>query len=120
MQAAASLKICTLMGSFSQYNIKFQLKGTEELPLMMLEWSKLEEKLTFCLKNDMRNLVNLNTGSGKSENLHSLWWATFVKKYVMFELKNTEELCCEKWLMVSKMTYAIWWIFTQVVESNAR
>ena len=44
MQAAASLKICTLMGSFSQYNIKFQLKGTEELPLMMLEWSKLEAK----------------------------------------------------------------------------
>ena len=29
-----------------------------------------EEKLTFCLKNDMRNLVNFNTSSGKSENLH--------------------------------------------------
>ena len=25
-----------------------------------------EEKLTFCLKNDMRNLVNFNSGSGKS------------------------------------------------------
>ena len=30
-----------------------------------------EEKLTFCLKNDMRNLVNFNADSGKSENLHS-------------------------------------------------
>ena len=30
----------------------------------------LEEKLTFCLKNDMRNLMNFNSGSGKSENLH--------------------------------------------------
>ena len=29
-----------------------------------------EEKLTFCLKNGMRNLVNFNVSSGKSENLH--------------------------------------------------
>ena len=29
-----------------------------------------EEKLTFLLKNDMRNLVNFNANSGKSENLH--------------------------------------------------
>ena len=28
-----------------------------------------EEKLTFCLKNDMRNLVNFNLISEKSENL---------------------------------------------------
>ena len=29
-----------------------------------------EEKLTFCLKNDMRNLVNFNLNSRKSKNLH--------------------------------------------------
>ena len=29
-----------------------------------------EEKLTFCFKNDMRNLMNFNSSSGKSENLH--------------------------------------------------
>ena len=29
-----------------------------------------EEKLTFCLKNDMRNLMNFNSNSGKSENLY--------------------------------------------------
>ena len=29
-----------------------------------------EEKLTFCLKNDMRNLMNFNLSSEKSENLH--------------------------------------------------
>ena len=29
-----------------------------------------EEKLAFCLKNEMRNLVNFNMSSGKSENLH--------------------------------------------------
>ena len=32
--------------------------------------SNFEEKLTFCLKNDMNNLVNLNSSSGKSENVH--------------------------------------------------
>ena len=29
-----------------------------------------EQKLAFYLKNDMRNLVNFNLSSGKSENLH--------------------------------------------------
>ena len=28
------------------------------------------KKLTFCLKNFMRNLVNFSASSGKSENLH--------------------------------------------------
>ena len=31
--------------------------------------AKLEEKLTLCSKNDMKNLVNFNAGSGKSEKL---------------------------------------------------
>ena len=29
-----------------------------------------EEKLTFCLKNGIRNLVNFNASSGESDNLH--------------------------------------------------
>ena len=32
---------------------------------------KFEETLTLGSKNDMRNLVNFNASSGKSENLHS-------------------------------------------------
>ena len=32
--------------------------------------AKFEQKLTFGSKNDMRNLVNFNASSGKSENLH--------------------------------------------------
>ena len=31
---------------------------------------KFEEKLTLSSKNDMRDLVNFNTSSGKSDNLH--------------------------------------------------
>ena len=125
--------------------------------------AKFEEKLTLGSKNDMRNLVNFNVSSGKSENLHfdvlllsiaykvsakkvqkndlswhlkkdpnfeeklsfvwkmtwRIWWTLtcaveslristlmgyFCRKYIMFELKNTEALCHEKWLMVPKMT----------------
>ena len=29
-----------------------------------------EGKLIFCFKNDMRNLMNFNSSSGKSENLY--------------------------------------------------
>ena len=50
--------------------IKFQ-KSTEKLSLMTLKSDlNFEEKLTFCLKNDMKNLMNFNSSSGKSENLH--------------------------------------------------
>ena len=44
---------------------------TEEICLMALNSDpKFKEKLTFCLKNDMRNLMNFNLSSEKSENLH--------------------------------------------------
>ena len=32
--------------------------------------AKFEEKLTLDSKNDLRNLVNFNVSSGKSENFH--------------------------------------------------
>ena len=32
--------------------------------------AKFEEKPTLSSNNDMRNLVNFNANSGKSENLH--------------------------------------------------
>ena len=32
--------------------------------------AKFEEKVSFGSKNDMRNLMNFNASSGKSENLH--------------------------------------------------
>ena len=32
--------------------------------------AKFKEKLTLDSKNDMRNLVNFNASSGKSENFH--------------------------------------------------
>ena len=38
--------------------------------MILKSGTNFEEKLTFCLKNGMRNLVNFNVSSGKSENLH--------------------------------------------------
>ena len=34
------------------------------------ECAKFEEKMTLWSKNDMKNLVNFNVSSGKSESLH--------------------------------------------------
>ena len=68
----------------------------------------LKKNWLFVWKNDMRNFVNFNMSSGKSEDLHfAVWYLSslyFCRKNVIFELKNTEELCRKKWLMVSKMT----------------
>ena len=60
---------------------------------------KFKEKLTFCLKNDMRNLMNFNSSSEKSENLH--FDGIFFSKV---RNVNTDDLCSEKRLMVSKIT----------------
>ena len=46
-------------------------KSTEELSLMTLNSDpKFKEKLNFYSKNDVRNIMNFNLSSGKSENLH--------------------------------------------------
>ena len=51
--------------------------------------TKFEEKLTLGSKTNMRNLVNFNASSSKSENLHLMYY--FCRKYIMFmfyTLKN--------------------------------
>ena len=55
--------------------------------------AKFEEKLALGSKNNMRNLVNFNESSSKSENLHFdlLLWSIACKvsaKKVTFCLKN--------------------------------
>ena len=78
-----------------QQHIQFQLK---EYRRIISHYTKkdpnFEEKLTFCLKNDIRNLVTL-TRAVESLKICILM-GYFCRKYVMFELKNTEELCREK------------------------
>ena len=42
--------------------------------------AKFEEKLTLASKNEMKNLVNFNASSGKSENLYFEVFKVLVKK----------------------------------------
>ena len=64
--------------------------NTEECP-------KFEEKLTLGSKNDMRNLVNFNVTSGKSESLHfdvllfSIAYKVSAKKYRRIISHDTEK-----------------------------
>ena len=54
-----------------------------------------DEKLTFCLKNDMRNLANFHASSRKFENLlvvksfakNDLWFQKWHKKFGEFSHK---------------------------------
>ena len=59
------------MGSFFPKHIIFQPEISKELCVMTLKSDgKFKGKLTHCLKNDIRNLVNFHASSLKSENLH--------------------------------------------------
>ena len=62
-----STKSESLMCYFSQQHIKFQLKKYRRI--ISHDTGKdphFKERLTFCLKNGMRNMVNFNPNSGKS------------------------------------------------------
>ena len=50
---------------------KVSAEKVQKRSLMTLKKDpNFEDNLTFCLKNDMRNLGNINASTGKSENLH--------------------------------------------------
>ena len=94
--------------------------NTEECP-------KFEEKLTLVSKNDMRNLVNFNVSSGKSESLHfdvllfSIAYEVSAKKvqknYLSWHWKKIQTLK-KNWLFIWKMTWGIWWTLTWAVEKS--
>ena len=78
------------------------------------ECPKFEEKLTLRSENDMRNLVSFNPSSGKSENLQ-------FDGLLMFEQIKHRRTDSWKILYIwSQKWQIIWWIFTQVIESNVR
>ena len=88
--------------------------------------AKFKRKLTCHLKNDIRNLVNFHASSRKSENLHFDWILLFktykdldqkvLKSYVSWHWRVVQSLK-KYWLLLSKMTWGIWWILMQVAAS---
>ena len=92
------------MSSYKPENLHFDvlllLIGYKDSPIMCRrvishdteEWSKLKKKLTFYMKNDMNNLVNFNSSSGKSENLYGI----FLSKGCNAWAKKIETSCVVK------------------------
>ena len=70
---ASSIRSENLHFDVLLFSIVFKVsakKSAEELSLMILEKDPNFVKNSFCLKNDMRNLMSFNWSSEKSENLH--------------------------------------------------
>ena len=94
--------------------------------MTLMSDAKFEERLALLWKNDITNLVNFNTSSGKSENLHfdvlllSIAYKVSAKKvqknYLSWHWKEIQTLK-KNWLFVWKMTWGIWWTLTRAVES---
>ena len=53
-----------------------------------------EEKIAFCLKNDMRNLINFNSSNEKSKNLH--FGGMFLSKVFNVSAKTMQTSCVMK------------------------
>ena len=84
-------------------SIKFQLKKYRKvISRDTKEWSNLWRRIDFVWKMTW-GIWWILTQSVKSVKICTLI-GCFCRKYVMFELKNTDEVCHEKWLMVSKIT----------------
>ena len=93
---------------------------------MKLEGVKFKGKLTCGLKYDIRNLVNFHASREKFENLHFDWIFLSTaykdlddkiqKSYVSWHRIVMQNLK-KNWLLVSKKTWGIWWIFTQPLKS---
>ena len=86
--------------------------------------AKFEEKLTLGSKNDIKNLVNFNASSGKSENLH--FYGLLLQKVctVMFELKKYRQVVSLKmaygFIMVLAYQILTFWTFhclSEVVQN---
>ena len=117
MWAVASLKICTLM-CYLSIAYKVSAKKVHQSYLMALKSDpNFEEKLTFCLKNDVRNLVNFNASSGKSENLH--FHGLCLLKACNVWNKKMQGGCVVKNDLKNDIK-GIWWILIQVVEINVK
>ena len=116
-------KLALWLDPFVQSIQIFRWKSTEELCLMKLKSdAKFEEKRTLGSKNGMRNLMNFNASSGKSENLHfDLLLLSIAYKVLAEKIQNNHlfylNYLKKKWLFIWKMTRGIWWTLTWAVEN---
>ena len=87
--------------------------------------AKFEEKLIFCFKND-KNLVKFDLSSPSLQSFHfhlfllckvfSFWPKKVQRSYLSGHWRVMQNLK-KNWLMVWKMNWGIWQIFTRALES---
>ena len=89
--------------------------------------AEFEENLTLGSKNDVKNLVNFNASSSKSD-VHLYFDVLFLpiackvsttkvqKNYLSWHWKKVQTLK-KNWLFIWRMTWGIWWNLTWAVES---
>ena len=93
------------------------------------EWCKAWRKADLLFQNYMRDLVNFNASSGKSENLHfvvlllSITYKVSAKKvkrsYLLWhwsKKSKSSPTLKKNWVFVWKMTWKTLWFLTQAVE----
>ena len=119
--ALKNLKICTLR-DFSVQEINVELKLQRSYVVKLKGDAIFKEKLTDCLKDDIRNFVNFHGNSRKSENLHfhglllSIGSKVLAKKVQKSYLSRRWRVI-QTWTFVWKMTWEIWWILMKATES---
>ena len=64
--------------------------------------AKFKGKLTFTLKNDIRNLVNFHASSQKSENLH-FDWLLLSSAYKGLDKKVQKSYVSKHWRVIQKL-----------------
>ena len=117
-------KICTLMGCFWPKYIMLQLRKYREV---MFDGTRdclkiFEGKLICSFKND-KNLVNFVPSTQKYQKFllryvlsGNLWPKKVQRSYLSWHWRVMQNLK-ENWLLLSKMTWGIWEIFTRALES---
>ena len=108
------------------YKISANKVYIEELCLMTLKNdATFEEKLISCFKNN-KNLANFDLTTGNSQNFYFDWFL-LCKVYKVWPKKvERSYLSCnwrviqnlkKNWLVIWKMTWGIWHVFTRALES---
>ena len=125
IRALKSLKNCTLMGSFCRNNTMFQLENSEELYVMILK-GDAKFKGNWHVAWKIRDFINFHATSQKPENLHfdrillpkvyKDLDEKIQKGYVSWHWRVMQSLK-KNWLFVPRMTWGIWWLFTQPLKS---
>ena len=87
--------------------------------------AKFEENLTFGLENEKRDFANLHQSTSKSQNwdfdgilwskVENVWAQNLQRSCVSWQWRMMQNLK-KNWLVISKLTWGIWWILTRELE----